>query len=261
MFETLFRDVCWRGTPQRISPPSTERAGSPLQQTERTAIRVLPKFVVRAIRPEEIDLTLPMLFDEKKLDRQVLHDQVRSFQKLARQENYDLARQMVLVQDSTIFAACCFVPSPGRTAFVFVSSLEQTEYENPLIRERAAQMQQELATWAFRDGSRLLQVLIDPEDTLRTQLCRDGGYQNLTDLIYLYGACTKSYETVSVTGNQRWETYTEQAHNHFKYVVSRTYEESLDCPELENLRDMNDVILGHKAAGDFDGCRRRRHPG
>lgn len=239
-------------TPKRISPDSLERVSSPIQQTELTETGVVPNLTVREIRLEEINRTLPMLFDEEKIDRLTLREQVRSFQKLARQENYDLSRQMVLVQNNNIVAACFFIPCPGRTAFVFLSSMKETEFGNSLLRKRAAQMQGELVKWAFREGSQLLQVLTDPQDAVRSGLCLEAGYQFLTNLVYLYGDRAKLAEETSQTGKQRWETYTEQAHNRFKYVISRTYEESLDCPELENLRNMDDVLLSHRAAGDFN---------
>jgi ribosomal protein S18 acetylase RimI-like enzyme len=241
-----------RVTPEKNTPGSLEQLNKPVKQTELTETRVLPELNVRAIRPEEINHSLSLLFDEKKLDRQALRDQIRSFQKLARQENYDLSRQMVLAQANVIRAACSFVPCPGHTAFVFVSAPEEKEFEIQLLWKQATQMLSELAEWAFKEGSQLLQVLIDPQDKVRSRLCSDSGFQHLTDLVYLYGDCTKSLEAPSETMNQRWETYTEQAHNRFKYVISRTYEDSLDCPELENLRTMDDVILGHKAAGDFN---------
>jgi mycothiol synthase len=46
--------------------------------------------------------------------------------------------------------------------------------------------------------------------------------------------------------------YSAQTHAVFASTIARSYENSLDCPGLSGLRDMEDVILGHKGAGEFD---------
>jgi hypothetical protein len=38
----------------------------------------------------------------------------------------------------------------------------------------------------------------------------------------------------------------------FAQTIFRTYQQSLDCPSLNGLRDMEDVLAGHKSSGEFD---------
>jgi mycothiol synthase len=49
-----------------------------------------------------------------------------------------------------------------------------------------------------------------------------------------------------------WETYTPQNHPRFAEAIMASYEASLDCPALNGVRDIEDVIEGHKASGVFD---------
>jgi ribosomal protein S18 acetylase RimI-like enzyme len=49
-----------------------------------------------------------------------------------------------------------------------------------------------------------------------------------------------------------WLPYSARAHEQFVSAIAETYRHSLDCPALNGLRDMNDVLAGHKASGEFD---------
>jgi ribosomal protein S18 acetylase RimI-like enzyme len=44
-------------------------------------------------------------------------------------------------------------------------------------------------------------------------------------------------------------TYGPESHAAFARTIVQTYQESLDCPALNGLRDIEDVIAGHKASG------------
>src|SRR5690606_2604680 len=47
-------------------------------------------------------------------------------------------------------------------------------------------------------------------------------------------------------------TYSPDTHADFAATVQASYEQSLDCPALNGLRDIEDVLAGHRATGDFD---------
>src|SRR5256885_2868076 len=49
-----------------------------------------------------------------------------------------------------------------------------------------------------------------------------------------------------------WDTYSPATHGDFARTITATYEASLDCPRLNGMRGIEDVIAGHKSAGEFD---------
>lgn len=49
-----------------------------------------------------------------------------------------------------------------------------------------------------------------------------------------------------------WIDYDTAGHDRFCQVAQATYAGSLDCPELESLRDVDDVLSGYRAAAPFD---------
>lgn len=54
-----------------------------------------------------------------------------------------------------------------------------------------------------------------------------------------------------------WRAYDEAIDDEFRAVLSTTYEGSLDMPELEGARELDDVLKGHRGTGRFDPARWR----
>jgi ribosomal protein S18 acetylase RimI-like enzyme len=100
-------------------------------------------------------------------------------------------------------------------------------------------------------GVQLAQVLIDPRDTSAIALYQSRGFENLAELIYLHRAVRASNYPALPEGHH-WTFYSPQAHGAFGRAIGASYAGSLDCPALNGRRGMEDVIAGHKAAGEFD---------
>lgn len=81
-------------------------------------------------------------------------------------------------------------------------------------------------------------------------LC-EGGFSHLSDLLYL--VCLKDgFPAESPPGPLQFGPYSADAHARFVRVVEATYVDTLDCPGLNGLRDIEDVLTGYRAAGVFD---------
>ncbi len=206
---------------------------------------------VRRIRPEEIGPSLRLLLLESGIDGPELDRRMKHFQELAGQENYDLTRQVVIARDSRLVYAGLFVPNPGGTAFLFSSPPAAEKSGGVDFISLSAQALDGLCQWAFREGSVLLQLLAEPGDGGRQELCRRSGLRHLTELVYLFRLSEAEAELPKAPGGQ-WLGYCREHHELFKETIARTYEGSQDCPELEGLRTMEEVLRGHQAGGRFD---------
>jgi mycothiol synthase len=171
---------------------------------------------------------------------------------LAKLDGYDLGRQMVIEKAGQLVHAGCFVPNEGGATFIFLSSPDRLSRERESLAPYCREMLHELVRWSFSEGAKLLQVLIEIEDQSRQELCLACGFSSLTNLIYLYRSRQPSPLVIDPPKNIRWVQYDHSTHELFKQVIAQTYQDSLDCPELENMRDMEDVICAHKASGEFD---------
>ena len=206
-------------------------------------------FEIRPIKEHEVDQTLPLLLYDNGTGPGQLRIKIETFRKLASREHYDLTRQIVVVRGGKIIYTCLFVSSPGRTAFIYTSG-------SPVAKgaedDSAAQALKQLCRWAFEQDCNLLQVMLEPADNVRRQICLRSGFKQLTDLIYLFRSCKRQEAEYTTSENVNWLIYDKKHHDLFKQVLLETYRDSLDCPELENIREAEDVIRSHKSSGCFD---------
>jgi len=204
---------------------------------------------IRPVLPEEIDQCMSLFFRNAPGDDRQIYPRTESFKQLARRENYDLNYQMVATVNGQIRHACLFVPQPGRMAFLFTSWADQT---SPTDWDIASKTVAQTCNWAFRQGSNLIQVLIEMTDRYRRELCLKSDFHCLTDLIYMHYPAIAPRQMSPLSDDYHWLTYEPAHRDLFKQVINQTYRDSLDCPELTQLRNMDDVIDSHKTAGLFE---------
>ena len=209
---------------------------------------------VRPVRANEIDQSLAVLLADSSQGPRQHQQRMAAFKKLAGQEDYDLNRQIVALQDGRIVHACLFVANPGASAFIFISKGDADLGGEPVPGDLAVETLRQTCRWAHQQGCALLQIMLDPVDNAGMNLCLHGGFQRLTDLAYMFRFCDleSPWTNYPLTADMSWIPYGEVWHDEFKNVIKQTYHASLDCPELGPLRDVDDVIAGHKAVGLFD---------
>ncbi len=118
-------------------------------------------------------------------------------------------------------------------------------------------------------GFRLAQAVLDESAGL--QAARDltrGGMPRITELLYLERdtalplstagkgpslACSK--ETTLTGSSFEWQPFEPALEAEFRSVVQATYVGSLDMPELEGRRALDEIMESHRATGRFDAGR------
>jgi ribosomal protein S18 acetylase RimI-like enzyme len=99
---------------------------------------------------------------------------------------------------------------------------------------------------------RLSQLLIDPDDRAVIQAYQQAGFSDLATLLYLQQTLRGNERLPLIADPLKVETYTPERHDLFAQTILATYEGSLDCPALNGKRNIQDIIAGHQAAGEFD---------
>jgi len=125
-------------------------------------------------------------------------------------------------------------------------------------------------------GIRLAQAVLD--ESVGPQASRDlkqGGMPRVTELLYLeretstpmssaQGAFPR-HAALAPCPNMGfdWRPFEPAIETEFRSVLEATYQGSLDMPELEGARDLDDILQGHRSAGRFVAERWRlgRIPG
>ena len=97
----------------------------------------------------------------------------------------------------------------------------------------------------------LMQVLLESQDALLRGVYELCGFHVLAQLVYLEGPGRQ--QPWHLPGPD-WNIicYSQARHAEFARAIEQSYQQTLDCPGLSGVRDIEDVIVGHKASGEFD---------
>jgi len=223
-----------------------------LERSDRTA-QITPASQIRRVQPEEIEQGLELFLADGTERPPQIKDKIQSFQQLAQRELYDLSRQMVGLHQGQIVHSCLFISQPGRSAFIYTSPVRANGSAVGVnFASLASQTLRNTCQWALREGASMIQVLTETEDTNRNDLCQRSGFRRLTDLIYLLRPDDPTpVLRPRLPEGMRWQSYAPEHQDLFMQAIGETYEDSQDCPELSDLRDMEDVIASHQEAGHF----------
>jgi mycothiol synthase len=175
------------------------------------------------------------------------HDQVQNFLTMADQRGINLRYLWVAVQGQTVRWAMLPVVSPGRTMLL----LSPPWLPKDLPAEAIAGVIEGACEFHRDQGVQLAQLLIDPAElSLRTAYIAQG-FTDLAELVYLQREVRKVVPLPPMPSSLQLANYSAQTHDLFASTIARSYEQSLDCPGLSGLRDMEDVVAGHKGI-EFD---------
>jgi ribosomal protein S18 acetylase RimI-like enzyme len=146
---------------------------------------------------------------------------------------------------------CLWVPAPGKTAMLFGPSLSE-------FPESAAATQAAIGG-ALEDaraqGIVLVQAMMEPADGAGKTVFSAAGLMQLATLTYMERRPPMQVpqaNTYELPSDLRLLPYEAATHPLFRQAIGASYQETLDCPAMSGLREIDDVIEGHKSVGLFD---------
>jgi len=98
-------------------------------------------------------------------------------------------------------------------------------------------------------GCKIAHAMAIPEERAWTEPLRRRGFRNITTM-YQMGQSLCGVP-VPATSALRFETYRPSLADQFAATLERTYLGSLDCPELNGARSMEEIVQGHQAQGIY----------
>jgi mycothiol synthase len=173
----------------------------------------------------------------------------------ARTIKLDIDRQVlsldtapVSTSQGRITGMCLWVPAPGRTAMLFGPG--QSEFPESSAATAAA------VAAALDDakaaGVVLVQAMLEPADAAGKTVFAQAGLVQLATLTYMERKPPFQPPAFELPAGITLEAYSAATHGLFRRAIAESYQETLDCPALSGLREVDDVIAGHKAVGPFD---------
>lgn len=174
--------------------------------------------------------------------------QVAEFLRFAEPRRVDLSLFLVAERRGRLLWALLPMLSPGRTALLLSPTLPNGTGE----RQAAGELIEAMCAQLGIREVLLTQALLDPAEVAARDLFIAHRFEVMAELLYLSGEPRRRMATPVLPPGMAWVGYNEKSHELFKQAIQETYIASLDCPGLNGVRDMEDVIAGHKAAGEFD---------
>lgn len=183
---------------------------------------------------------------------------VTAFLEYARAMSLDAGPQWFCRADGRAISACTAVESSGRSAILLLGVPD----DRPGFLDGQVQLIERAAACLAERGNRLIQALIEVDDGFNRRALERAGFLDIAVLEYLELKMISAplraaalpppeYRQASLT----WLDYGEKTHTRFADLIRATYEDSRDCPGLSDLREIEDVIAGHKATGRFSPHR------
>lgn len=173
--------------------------------------------------------------------------QVREFLRLAMAHREDAGGVWVAEQGGKILAAVMPVVSPGKTMLLFLPAHLHGQPQTLLMKR----LLDAVCARAREQGVHLAQSLLEVHDEALLSLMGACGFGRLAELLYLQTVVAKVAEPPLPAGC-KWLTYTSARHELFASTILATYQDSADCPGLNGLRNIDDILAGHRATGDYD---------
>lgn len=138
---------------------------------------------------------------------------------------------------------------PGRVSSVTsprTAALAPSETGSVLLRSAA--------DLARSRQSAFVQALAEANDVRAGADFAAAGFEHPADLLFLVADCD-SPGVDDGPANLEWVPYQPEHHCRLANLVERTYVESRDCPGLDGVRAIDDVLAGYRATGQFDPDR------
>jgi ribosomal protein S18 acetylase RimI-like enzyme len=111
-------------------------------------------------------------------------------------------------------------------------------------------LMQEARRWLRAGGAKLAQCLLAPHELALGPILERNGFTRITDLWYMRHRLKS--ETPAPRERLRYQTYTDCDRDLFHETLLRTYEDTLDCPEVNGVRTIEETISGHRSQGTHD---------
>lgn len=107
--------------------------------------------------------------------------------------------------------------------------------------------------WLRQRGARLVEALLgNAEQSLAPALARND-FRHITQLIYLRHDLAAVLPDIDRPF--RCISFADAEDALFRDALLKTYEGTLDCPELNGVRTVDEIIAGHQGQGTFDPAR------
>jgi ribosomal protein S18 acetylase RimI-like enzyme len=189
--------------------------------------------------PSALDLVFRHLAEEERTAR------VANALWLLRQGELDAEGVLVVRGENQLLGAVVCQAIAGASALVWppvaVPGEQQKAIEDQLLACATS--------WLKRRGAKLAQTLLTPQENFLSAPLLRNGFRLITTLWYLGHSLKLPADSVTSTKILNYQAYEHTDQDLFHRTLLRSYENTRDCPEVNGVRDLAEIIEGHRAQG------------
>jgi mycothiol synthase len=200
-------------------------------------------------RTSELAAAFRLLFN--RLPPEVADTRVANALHLVQTGELDPQGVFVLRGDNELLGALVCLPVPGASALLWPPSCVAAEAQS----EREDLLMQHALRYLRQRGVKLAQALPAPIETPLCESLQRNGFMHITHLWYMRHDLEIPVRWLAWPVRLDFQPYDPADPAAFHDTLLRTYEETQDCPEVNGVRSIDEVIAGHQAQGRYDPDR------
>jgi ribosomal protein S18 acetylase RimI-like enzyme len=133
----------------------------------------------------------------------------------------------------------------GGACFLFwlpVTEAGEPEVEDRLVAAALA--------WCRQQGGKVAQAILPPAEAGSAAVLLRHDFDHVTQLFYLTHDL-HALPDEPLTGGVRFEPYSTRNEARFREALAGSYEDTLDCPEMNGVRSVDEVLAGYRGTDRF----------
>jgi ribosomal protein S18 acetylase RimI-like enzyme len=170
---------------------------------------------------------------------------------LVRAGELDAAGVMVARADDELLGAMICMPVAGASGLVWpprvIPGAARGHIEDELVRFTTA--------WLRGRGAKLAQALLLPTESALAEPLERNGFVHTTSLWYMRHDLQLSADLLLAGDRLAYVSYAVGDAGLFARTLLRTYDQTLDCPEVNGVRAIGEILEGHRSQGCHDPDR------
>jgi len=202
---------------------------------------------IGSVPPERAAEALELVFSHLGADEQA--QQVQTLLAHARSGRLSLEGLLEARRGGQLVGAQLAQILPGKAAVVWPPRIVPGQ-PGSLIAELLEAACHHMAARDARVAHALVDLVTETDD----RALRGAGFDPLADLLYLV-SLENQFPTSRPDSPLQFEPYSPNDHQRLARVVKATYEKTLDCPRVSDVRSIDEILEGYRATGVFDPGR------
>ena len=205
-------------------------------------------FQIRDLRREDIRLALHLALPSAARTDDDLISRGDHFLRYLAAQDLEINWKLGILTQGRLMGSVLGIISPGKVAMILTSPCTPETALSDAVTQALELLEQR----ARHAGLAILQSLIPRDCAARAQVLSKAGYAFLADMRYLVLEVPRSLPPQPQHADVVVEDYRSVDETAFRNTLGRTYQGSLDCPGLNGLRTMEEIVLSHRHTGIHD---------